>query len=183
MPISAWMKVTGYGMVKVPRRDARETANPVERMVAEVEALEVANLRAIVAAALDDLLPEPLDAVQGREQEQRADVRRLLEVPDDPGRARGRRTRPDDEGRRAPDGGGRRPRRRRGGDAGAGGAPAGTADQLGRRAVAPAAGSRNRSPRPSRRVTPGDDRPARSRRRRLARRCWRSTRSARSRQA
>ena len=71
--------MTGYGIVKVPRRDARETANPVERMVAEVEALGAANLRAIVAAALDDLLPEPLDAVQGQGQEQRADMRRLLD--------------------------------------------------------------------------------------------------------
>jgi hypothetical protein len=45
----------------------------------EVEALGQGTVVAIIRDALDDLLPEPLDRVQVREQEQRAQVKQALD--------------------------------------------------------------------------------------------------------
>jgi hypothetical protein len=71
-------QVLDHGIVLVPRVDGRETTNSQTRMVAETEALGAANLRDIVGAALDALLPESLVAVRGREHRQRAEVLRRL---------------------------------------------------------------------------------------------------------
>jgi hypothetical protein len=72
-------QVTDYGIIRVPRVDGRETKNLQTRMVAETEALGATNLRNIVRSALDDLLPEPLVNVLGRERRQRSALRRLIE--------------------------------------------------------------------------------------------------------
>lgn len=67
-----------YNITRVPRVDAREKRNPVTRMVAEVEALGATNLRNIVRAELDLLLPELLARVLRRERRERAAIARLL---------------------------------------------------------------------------------------------------------
>jgi hypothetical protein len=73
-----------YNIVRVPRVDGREKPDPVTgkrpvRWVAETEALGATNLRAIVRAELDILIPEPLVRVQGRERRQWNALRRLIE--------------------------------------------------------------------------------------------------------